>query len=114
MGVYACVALFDQEQGVARRLSYRGFRLIQAVFGSADVVGGVFQGRFGGFDGVQLSFDILAEKGWRLLGLRSFQFNFKGLAHIKPRGYWWRDSGNRLERIRINLVFSSEPAYCLE
>ena len=67
-GVYACVALPDHERGLARRLSYRGFRLLQAVFGFADVVGGAFQGRFDGFDGVQLSLDVLAEKGWKIVG----------------------------------------------
>jgi len=66
--VSACVALFDHGRGLARRLSYRGFRLIQAVFGFADVVSGAFQGRFYGFDGVQLSLNILAEKGWKVIG----------------------------------------------
>ena len=64
----AGVALFDHGQGLAPRLSYRGFRLLQAVFGSTDVVDGAFQGRFDGFDGVQLSLNILAEKGWKVVG----------------------------------------------
>ena len=76
--VYACVALSDHEQGVARRLSYRGFRLLQGVFGSAGVVGGVFQGRFDGFDGVQRSLDILAEKGWKVVGFEVIPVSFHG------------------------------------
>ena len=72
----AGVALFDHGQGLARRLSHRGFRLIQAVFGSTDVVGGAFRGRFYGFDGVQLSLDILAEKGWRFIGFEVIPVSF--------------------------------------
>ena len=67
-GVYACVALSDHEQGLARRLPYRGFRLLQGVFGFTGVVDGAFQGRFDGFDGVQLSLNILAEKSWKVIG----------------------------------------------
>jgi len=75
--VSACVALSDHEQGLARRLSYRGFRLIQAVFGSTDVVGGAFQGRFDGFDGIQLSLNILAEKGWKVVGFEAIPASFQ-------------------------------------
>jgi len=75
--VLACVALFDHEQGLARRLSYRGFRLIQAVFSSIDVVDGAFQGRFDGFDGAQLSLNILAEKGWKVIGFEVIPVSFQ-------------------------------------
>ena len=73
----AGVALFDHEQYLAPSLSYGGFHLLQAVLCFSDAVGGGFQGRFDGFDGVQLSLDIFAEKGWKVIGFEVIPVSFQ-------------------------------------